>query len=185
MTEWHTANEIGTAEPDHGIAIKQLQLKADELQAAIGALGGDESGGSQPVTNQQFYGNPVACPFQSNANLTFDSPTYDALFDNSDDAGHPIVITPGTYAVTVYVQPQADMTEGTNYDVALQLAIPGRDAFSKQTSAAATTDNPRPSLTVSKTYYIAAAGGIECQLTSQDVAEPTFAIVEADIQRIS
>lgn len=145
-------------------------------------------GGSQPVTREQFHAaGSVTIANGANGVLTWAKSTGGTALVDLTDPAAPAIVTAGTYAVAVRVNPAGALTVGGCYVVKLELDANGEDPEIDVTSAAASAANfAVPQVGNWLTYYIPAGGVIVVTVANLDgVASVDYQLAFAAVQRLA
>jgi hypothetical protein len=142
-------------------------------------------GSSAPITREQIAGNPTSIANGASVNLPWNVVSSgDALLDLTTPAA-PTIVTAGTYAVSVEVDPVASMTAAGWFSVSLTLDSGGEAAAMNGTSPPASASLDMPGLSVSLTYYIPAGGTIVVRVHNGDGVSAIDFVLFGIVQRLS
>ena len=145
--------------------------------------GGGGSGGSQPVTREQFFGIASNIADNAQGNLTWDNPQGDALL-NLSTPGLPTVVAAGVYAVSVTVTGNS-ITVGGYYQANLDMDTANEDARVTEDSPTASASHDNPLISLANTYYVPAGGIISVSVANLDGSATRAFAMSAVVQRLS
>jgi hypothetical protein len=145
----------------------------------------DAGGGAQPITREILAGGSTTIANGVNGKVSWGSKTFgDDLLDLSDPK-FPTVVTAGTYAVSVDASPDADMTVGGNFRVALELDAFGEGARMSSGPLAVPASYLVPSVSIALTYYLVAGAALTVTILNLDGVQDLPFTLNSVIQRLS
>lgn len=164
--------------------MSELEWVRDE-----GGVGGwrAESGGSQPVTQQQYEGDPITVANSASGFLTWDlDDGPDSLIDVADPAS-PTFLAAGTYAVSVKTHPWAGLNTGGSFVLDVILDADGDfPAKMSQASAPATVEVNQPDVSVAVTWKVPVGAVLQAKVTNHDGTDPAdFGLYLASIVKLT